>query len=100
MKDPVIINEIFLKKPERIEALGLIFVLALMIWRLIERTMRQTLQENQDKVPGWDRKPTDKPTAFMMSTKFSSVGILKIGGVRHFNHPIDDTQLKYLKSLD
>jgi hypothetical protein len=25
LKDPVIINEIFLKKPERIEALGLIF---------------------------------------------------------------------------
>ena len=30
LKDLVIINEIFLKKPERIEALGLIFVLALM----------------------------------------------------------------------
>ena len=99
LKDPVIINEIFLKKPERIEALGLIFVLALMIWRLIERTMRQTLQENQDKVPGWDRKPTDKPTAFMMSTKFSSMGILKIGGIRRFNHPINDTQLKYLEIL-
>lgn len=99
LKDPVIINAIFLKKPERIEALGLIFVLALMIWRLIERTMRQTLRENQDKVPGWDRKPTDKPTAFMMTTKFSSVGVLKIGEVRRLNRPIDDIQLKYLEIL-
>jgi hypothetical protein len=33
-------NEFFLKKPERIEALELIMVPALMIWRLIERTMR------------------------------------------------------------
>jgi len=99
LKDPVIINAIFLKKPERIEALGLIFVLALMIWRLIERTMRQALRENQDKVPGWDRKPTNKPTTFMMTTKFSSVGILKIGGVRRLNRPIDDIQLKYLEIL-
>ena len=99
LKDPIIINEIFLKKPERIEALGLILVLALMIWRLIERTMRQTLQEKQDKVPGWDRKPTAKPTAFMMSTKFSSMGILKVGEVRRFNHPIDEIQLKYLEIL-
>jgi hypothetical protein len=68
-------------------------------WRLIAPTMRQTLQENQDKVPGWDRKPTDKPTAFMMSTKFSSVGIFKIGGIRRFKHPRDDTKLKYLEIL-
>src|SRR5438093_5353929 len=40
LKDPVIVNSLFLKKPERIEALGLVLLLALLIWRLMERQMR------------------------------------------------------------
>ena len=37
LKDPVIVNSLFLKKPERIEALGLVLLLALLLWRLMER---------------------------------------------------------------
>ena len=33
LKDPVMVNSLFLKKPERIEALGLVLLLALLIWR-------------------------------------------------------------------
>ena len=40
LKAPVLVNRLFLKKPERIEALGLIFLLALLLWRLMERAMR------------------------------------------------------------
>jgi transposase len=40
LKDPVIVNSLFLKKPERIEALGLVLLLALLLWRLVERTLR------------------------------------------------------------
>src|SRR2546428_7306932 len=40
VKDPVIVNSLFLKKPERIEALGLVLLLALLLWRLMERQMR------------------------------------------------------------
>ena len=40
LKDPAIINAIFLKKPERIEVLGLILLLALLIWRLIKRDLK------------------------------------------------------------
>src|SRR5262249_45404950 len=32
LKDPVIVNSLFLKKPERIEALGLVLLLALLLW--------------------------------------------------------------------
>jgi hypothetical protein len=34
------VNSLFLKKPERIEALGLVFLLALLLWRLVERALR------------------------------------------------------------
>jgi len=40
LKDPVIVHSLFLKKPERIEALGLVVLLALLLWRVMERTMR------------------------------------------------------------
>jgi transposase len=35
LKDPLIANDMFLKKHHRIEALGLIFILALLLWRLM-----------------------------------------------------------------
>jgi transposase len=31
LKDPLIVNDLFLKKPERIEALGMILLLSLLI---------------------------------------------------------------------
>lgn len=39
IKDPAIVNAIFLKKPERVEALGLILLLSLLLWRLVERNL-------------------------------------------------------------
>jgi hypothetical protein len=40
LKDEAIVNSIFLKTPARIETLGLILLLALLVWRLIEQQMR------------------------------------------------------------
>jgi transposase len=51
LKDPVIVNALFLKSPRRIEALGLVLVLALMVWRLMERTMRNLPERQRLKDP-------------------------------------------------
>jgi hypothetical protein len=34
------VKSLLLKKPQRIEALGLVFLLALLRWRLMERSLR------------------------------------------------------------
>ncbi len=47
LKDPVFANAMFLKSPKRIEALGLVLILALLIWRLMERTMRMNLATSE-----------------------------------------------------
>ena len=73
MKDPVIVNSLFLKKPERIEALGLVLLLALLIWRLMERSMRAYVDTSGTPLTGWDHKATERPTTFMMVTKFAGV---------------------------
>jgi hypothetical protein len=95
LKDPVLVNAIFLKKPERIEALGLILVLSLLLWRLIELSMRQYLEQNQTELPGWDNKPTTRPTTFMMTTKFQGIQVLKLGQRRWLARKLSEVYKLY-----
>jgi len=99
LKDPLIVNSIFLKKPERIEVLGLVLLLSLLIWRLIERSLRLYTETGKTLV-GLNKKLTDKPTTFMMTTKFTGILILKIGRhTRRLNKPLSLAQLGYLEAL-
>jgi transposase len=99
LKDPLIVNSLFLKKPERIEALGLVLLLALLLWRLVERTLRVHVETTGNPLTGWDKKATQKPTAFMMMTKFAAVMVLKVGGQRQLAHPLSTVQQQYLVAL-
>lgn len=47
LNDPVIVNSLFLKKPESIEALGLILLPALLLGRVMERAMRTYVDTQQ-----------------------------------------------------
>jgi transposase len=99
LKDPLIVNSLFLKKPERIEALGLVLLLALLLWRLVERTLRVHVETTATPLPGWDKKATQKPTAFMMMTKFAGVMVLKVEDQRQLAHPLSTVQQQYLRAL-
>jgi transposase len=99
LKDPVIVNSLFLKKPERIEALGLILLLALLLWRLVERALRVHVETTGSTLTGWDKKETQKPTAFMMMTKFAGVIVLKVGRQRQLARPLSALQQQYLAAL-
>src|SRR5262249_23535349 len=99
LKDPVIVNSLFLKKPERIEALGLVLLLALLLWRLVERALRVHVETTGNPLVGWDKKATQKPTAFMMMTKFAAVMVLKVGSQRQLAQPLSAVQQSYLNAL-
>jgi len=99
LKDPLIVNDLFLKKPERIEALGFILVLSLLVWRLIERCTRKYIKEKNITITGWDKKQTKSPTTFMMTTKFCSVHVLRLGSNRWLSRKTSSTQKEYLKAL-
>ncbi len=100
LKDPLIVNDIFLKKPERIEALGLVLLTSLMVWNLIEFTLRQYIKENEVTLPGWDKKQTTRPTAFMMSTKFMGLQVVRLAGLCRLATPLTDGQKRYLDALN
>lgn len=99
LKDPLIVNDLFLKKTERIEALGFILVMSLLIWRLIERCIRRYIKKKDITITGWDKKQTDRPTTFMMSTKFCSVHILRKDDMRWLSREISSVQKQYLDAL-
>lgn len=99
LKDDVIVNSLFLKSPARIEALGLVLVLSLMIWRLMERTMRMFLKDRQTTITGWEKRQTSRPTSFMMTTRFHSVIVLRTTVGRFVGSPLDTVQLAYLQAL-
>jgi len=99
LKDPVIVNSIFLKKPERIEALGLVLLLSLLVWRLIERTMRLYVENTECDLPGWKKRRTTRPTSFMLMTKFAGVIVLLSGSGRKLNKPLTKQQKEYLMAL-
>ena len=99
IKNTPIVNCIFLKKAERIEVLGLVLLLSLLIWRLIEYNMRRYAKDNKKDLPGWVKRRTYKPTTFMLMTSFQYLMILKIGGHRRLNKPLTQNQREYLRAL-
>ena len=49
---------------------------SLLLWRLMERAMRRHIDATSTSLPGWDKKMTERPTAFMRVTKFAGVIVL------------------------
>jgi hypothetical protein len=84
----------------RIEALGLILVLALLIWRLMERTMRLNLAQSRQKITGWQKRQTSRPTSFMMTTKFIGIFVLTSELGKRLAKPLSPLQIQYLELLE
>jgi transposase len=99
LKDPLVVNDLFLKTPARIDALGMVLIVALMIYRLMERSMRLHLQQNKLTVQGWDNKPTDKPTTFMLAAVFLGVHVLVLKKQRFFLSSPNARHMAFLASL-
>lgn len=100
IKDPLIVNDTFLKKAERIDVLGMIIIIALTIWRLMERSLRAWVINNEENLPGWVNRKTGKPTTFMVSKYISGIQVAKTPDNQRFLlTPLNDRILKYLEAL-
>ena len=74
-------------------------LISLLIWRLIEHTLRSELKARDTTLPGWDNKPTQRPSAYMMSWKFKGIIVLCVGQQRHLARPLSPTQKAFLEAL-
>ena len=61
--------------------------------------MRQYVEQTGEKLPGWDHKPTDRPTSFMTTKKFMGTMVIKIGNERRLSKPLHSDQEAFLMAL-
>ena len=99
LKDPLIVNDIFLKTPSRIDALGMVLIIALMVWRLMERSMRTYVKNTRTLLPGWAGRATDKPTSFMMTTVMAGIMVARVGARRSLLCPPQEGPMAFLAAM-
>jgi len=70
LKDPMFVDSLFLKTPERIEALGYVLLIALFIYMTLEERIRKVIQKENIRIQpvrGWyTSKPTAKQVILML----------------------------------
>ncbi|MCW7076320.1 MAG: IS1634 family transposase, partial [Candidatus Syntrophoarchaeum sp.] len=72
------VSEVYLKKPERIEALSMIMVLTLFVYSTVEWILRKRLKESGEYIPNQLDKPTQKPTLKWVFMLFRGITEVKI----------------------
>jgi transposase len=79
------ISEVYLKKPERIEALSMVMVLTLMVYSILEWQIRKRMKEQEIFILNQVKKPTQKPSLKWIFTKFAGVTVVSadIDGMKH-----------------
>ncbi|SDF45938.1 hypothetical protein SAMN04488243_1607, partial [Thermus arciformis] len=70
----------FLKRPERVMALGMVMALALLVYALGEWALRRRLWETGSSLPDQKGRPTAKPTLRWVFQLFMWVRLVELGG--------------------
>jgi transposase len=72
IKNPAAISPVWVEKRERIAALAMLTVVGLLVYSLIQRQVRQYLQQQQQSIPG-NKGDTVMPTAAVVFESFTAV---------------------------
>jgi len=81
LKDPLFFtSSVFLKTPQRIEALAMIMGLSLMVYTLAQRQLRTALQQAHKTIRNQLKKPTNSPTMRWVFQCFQAIHLLKVNG--------------------
>ncbi|MEZ9133536.1 transposase [Vibrio breoganii] len=92
-------SSIFLKKPQRVEALLMVMTLSLMVYAGLEHKIRKELAVTEEFFPSMVKnKTTSKPTARWVFLKFEGVDTLEFGD-QWFITGIQDHQRRLLQLL-
>jgi len=87
LKDPMFfVDSVFLKSPKRIEALGLIMALSLLVYKVAEREIRHTLERTGSKVKNQLGSLTARPTLRWLFQCFQSIHIYIDRGIKRVSN--------------
>jgi transposase len=84
IKSPVYLGPVFLDKPERVEALGYVFMMVLLVASYLEYRVRKGLKETGQAVLLPGNKKTERPSTQTIMEIFNLIDVLIVGGKRYF----------------
>lgn len=91
LKDPMFFtSSVFVKKPQRVEALALTMTLTLLVYNLAQRKLRQQLQQSGQTVLDQKKKPTANPTLRWILQKFQAIHLVTMGSVQQVSNLTDE----------
>ena len=103
LKDPLFfVSSVFVKKPCRIQGLLMVMTLALLVYSVIQRRLRQELAAHNETVPNHIHQPTTAPTlrwVFQLLEGMHRVRVTAQGRVHDLIEGLNDVQIKVLRLL-
>ena len=89
--DPLFFTDsVFLKSPERVEALAMLMGLCLLVYTLAQRQLRQALNQSQSGIKNQLGKLTSRPTLRWIFQCFQSIHLLGVNGVKQISNLTDE----------
>jgi len=87
IKDPLFLADtVFVKNPKRIETMGFLMGVCLLVYSLGQRMLRRELQKRGEKVKNQLGKATDKPTLRWIFQVLQGIHLVRIHGQSHLSN--------------
>jgi transposase len=99
LKDPLFFtSNVFVKNPERVEAIAMIMGVCLLVYNLAQRKLRQELELANESIRNQVKKFTNKPTMRWVFQMFQAVHLVTLNGAEQVSNLTKERQqiLNYL----
>ena len=101
LKDPLFfVSSLFVKKPSRIQGLLMVMTLALLVYAVAQRRLRQQLVRHHETLPNQIHQPTQRPTlrwAFQLLEGIHRVRVTVQGQVHDLLEGLTEVKIKVLR---
>ncbi|TCP96625.1 hypothetical protein, partial [Serpentinicella alkaliphila] len=104
LKSPQFVNSFFVDSPRRVEALGYLLLILMLLLSVAEYVVRRGLENDKSTIVGPGKIKMDRPSLMAIYRIFFSVATstVKINGILHrgYHKPLEDnvkTVMKYLE---
>ena len=104
LKDPwFMVDSIFLKSPQRIEALMMVMTLCLLVYNFAQYRLRQTLKDEHETIPNQLDQPVQNPTLRWIFQLLEGISIVRLCGemtqgvVKEFVTNLTDLRQKIIR---
>lgn len=87
LKDPKKVGPVYLENPERVEALGYVFLLALLVYSMIQYRVRESLKDEEEPMFLVGGKYSSRPTGRRVIERFSQMKVVSMGGGKRRDFP-------------